>query len=216
MTRVVPQKFFARDAISVARDLIGFTLLHRLPDGTEVGGTIAETEAYCGVADRACHAFGYRRTGRTEPMYGPPGTAYVYLIYGVHHCLNLVTLREGNPQAVLVRSLVPSTGLASMAERRQQPALVGSRPNPELTNGPGKLCQALGVDRSFNGVCFARGPLYIGKGPRAGKLRKQTQKSSRVGLGQVGEFALFPWRFSLKEEVLEKLLCQIDVDCTSV
>ncbi len=193
--RALSSQYYGMDAVSLARTLVGARLF-RSCAGELSGGTIVETEAYCGVLDRACHAFGFRRTARTEPMYGPPGTAYVYLIYGLHHCLNVVCLRREEPQAVLIRAIRPERGLERMAIRRGRSALVGGAANPELTNGPGKLCEALAVDRSCNGLKFDRAPLLITEGRRS-SIR--IQASRRVGLGRVGEFAAFPWRFRGEE-----------------
>ncbi len=189
--RVLPRSFYARDALSVAQDLLGHRLLSFCGPGV-TGGTIVETEAYCGILDRGCHAFNYRRTERTGPMYGPPGTAYVYMIYGLHHCLNAVCLREGDPHAVLIRAVLPEVGVALMARRRGRGvATEGSR---QLSDGPGKLCEALGVDRSLNGASLAGGPVIIAGGRRRGRI----DALPRVGLGSVGEFGRVPWRFTLE------------------
>jgi DNA-3-methyladenine glycosylase len=134
--------FFARDTLTVARELLGQRLV-RVLDGRHLSGRIVEVEAYIGEDDQACHA----RPGPTKrnaPMYGPPGHAYVYLIYGMHHCLNIVTEQEGFPAAVLVRALEPLAGIEEMRVRR------GGRPDLPLTSGPARLCQAMGIDRRFN------------------------------------------------------------------
>ncbi len=188
---VLPRGFYHRDAISVARDLLGHGLLSFCGGGV-TGGTIVETEAYCGVLDRASHAFHYRRTERTEPMYGQPGNVYVYRIYGLHDCLNVACLREGEPHAVLIRAVIPEVGDQRMARRRSRGA--ESAPTLSLSDGPGKLCQALGIDRGLNGASFACGPV-IAVGP---KLCGEIRAVPRVGLGNVGEFALMPWRFTLE------------------
>ena len=109
--------FFDRDTVEVARDLLGKILVRRV-DGMTLSGRITETEAYVGRMDKACHAYGYKRTARTETLFAPPGTAYIYLIYGIYHCLNFVTEREGEPSAVLLRGLEPVDGAAEMARRR--------------------------------------------------------------------------------------------------
>lgn len=136
------RKFYDRPTLDVARDLLGKKLVRRL-DGAKLAGMIVETEAYCGGTDSACHA--YRgRTPRNTVMFGPPGHAYVYFTYGMHYLLNLVTEKPGHPCAVLVRAIAPLEGLAEMRARRL-------RPDKDLTNGPAKLCQALAIDKSFNG-----------------------------------------------------------------
>ncbi|HIE38836.1 MAG TPA: DNA-3-methyladenine glycosylase [Anaerolineales bacterium] len=150
------REFFARDTLEVARDLLGRVLV-RLLDGERLSGRIVEVEAYIGEEDLASHA----RVGRTErnaAMYGPPGHAYVYLIYGMYHCLNLVTGPEGFPAAVLVRALEPLEGLERMRDLRSG--------RPQLTNGPGRLCQALAIDRRFDGadLCASAGRLFVEEG----------------------------------------------------
>ena len=136
--------FFARDTLKVARDLLGCTLV-RIIDGHRASGTIVEVEAYIGEDDEASHA-SPGRTTRNAPMYGPPGHAYVYLIYGMHHCFNVVTERDGFPAAVLIRALQPLEGLAELRKRR------GGRPDEQLASGPGRLCEALAIDRVFDGA----------------------------------------------------------------
>jgi DNA-3-methyladenine glycosylase len=136
--------FYARETLTVARELLGQRLV-RLLDGQRIAGRIVEVEAYIGEEDRACHA-APGRTARNAVMYGPAGHAYVYFIYGMHHCLNVVTEREGFPAAVLVRALEPVEGIAVMRAHR------GGREGAELTNGPAKLCYALDIDRALNGV----------------------------------------------------------------
>jgi len=145
----LPAEFFTRATVEVARDLLGSLLRVRGDDGRWTAGRIVETEAYGGEDDPASHA-GRGRTPRSEIMFGAPGVAYVYLIYGVHHCLNIVTGAEGQAGAVLIRALEPFTGLATMAQRRNVAA--ETRLHQNLCNGPGKLCQALGIDLAWNGT----------------------------------------------------------------
>jgi DNA-3-methyladenine glycosylase len=145
MTRL-PRAFYERDAATVARALLGQRVV-RVLDGQRVGGLICETEAYGGADDQASHA--YRRTPRSAIMYGPPGYAYVYFIYGMHFCLNAVTEADGQPGAVLIRAIVPDEGVASMHGRRGH---ISERGDRSLTDGPGKLCQALGITRAQNGI----------------------------------------------------------------
>jgi len=144
---LLDRKFYNRPTLSVARDLLGKKLIRRA-DGIELSGVIIETEAYCGATDSACHAH-RGRTPRNAVMFGPPGHAYVYFTYGLHYLLNLVTEEEGHPCAVLLRALAPLSGIAAMRSRRR-------RPDPELTNGPAKLCQALGIDKALNGRDITR------------------------------------------------------------
>ena len=165
------QNFYNRPTLEVARDLLGKKLVRRM-DGVELSGIIVETEAYCGSGDSACHAH-RGRTERNAVMFGPPGRAYVYFTYGMHYLLNLVTEEEGNPSAVLIRAIKAVSGLEEMEARRK-------RRGKELTNGPAKLCQALGIDKTFNGWDVTRGnqlwvenyqyanPLTISSTPRIG------------------------------------------------
>ena len=152
----VDRNFFARPTLEVAPQLIGMILHVRAAGEPPVAGRIVEVEAYLGRDDPASHAAG-GQTPRAAIMYGPPGLAYVYLIYGVHHCLNFVTEDEGTAGAVLVRALQPVSGREIMAVRR---GLEAERcTDRQLTAGPGKLCQACGIDRSWNGQ-----PLLAGSG----------------------------------------------------
>ena len=154
----LPASFYERETEIVARELLGTVLWCRTPDGV-AAGRIVETEAYLGEHDPACHAAGPGMTERTRPLYGAPGIAYVYFIYGVHWCFNAVTRGHGQPSAVLVRALEPLEGLALMRARR--PA---ARTDRDLTNGPGKLCAALGIGPHHNGIRLQDPPLMITRG----------------------------------------------------
>jgi len=140
---------------------LGQILVSRIR-GREVAGRIVETEAYVGPHDPACHAYGNRRTARTETLYGPPGIAYVYFTYGMHWCLNAVTERVDYPAAVLIRALEPIEGIEAMRRRR------GSVPDRALCAGPARLCQALGISGAQNGRSLQRGELRILPGDGAG------------------------------------------------
>jgi DNA-3-methyladenine glycosylase len=154
----LPATFFDRETEIVSRELLGAVLWCRSPEGV-AAGRIVETEAYLGEHDPACHAAGPGLTERTRPLYGAPGTAYVYFIYGVHWCFNAVTREHGQPSAVLVRALEPLEGMPLMRTRR--PAAKTDR---DLTNGPGKLCAALGIGPQQNGVPLQAPPLMITRG----------------------------------------------------
>ncbi|HUP01362.1 MAG TPA: DNA-3-methyladenine glycosylase [Gemmatimonadota bacterium] len=185
--------FFTRDTLTVARELLGCALVHAGPAG-RVSGRIVEVEAYHGEDDPACHAAA-GRTDRTAPLYGPPGFSYVYLIYGMYHCLNVVTRAEGEPSAVLIRAIEPLEGVAIMRARRLARRTDGrSRiPDHDLANGPGKLCQALGVTLAHNRLDLTRGSrLWI---ERAGNRSMGVVWSPRVGIN-VGSERL--WRCFLE------------------
>jgi DNA-3-methyladenine glycosylase len=179
------RSFYARSALKVARDAIGKLLVHESKRGTLVG-RIVETEAYVGVKDQACHGYGGRRTPRNESMYGPAGHAYVFLIYGLHFHVNLVTSRASDPSAVLLRAVEPVFGESLMQERRKSP-----KQRRLLTNGPGKLCDAFGIDRAYDGVDLCKGSLYLADGPSP----KKVSRCPRVGVDYAGIWATKPYRF---------------------
>ena len=177
--------FFARDALTVAPALLGKTLLHG-----QTGGVIVETEAYVGPDDRACHAYGGKRTKRTEVLFGEAGHAYVYLIYGMYCCLNVVTGLPGEPQCVLIRALRPTLGLEAMALRR------GGKPVKELCRGPGKLCQALEIGRELNMRDMAAGDFVILDGEDIPETR--IERTARIGIDYAGPDRDKLWRFTIK------------------
>ncbi len=184
--------FYTReDTLLIARELLGKRLV--VPaDGVRVSGIIVETEAYMGPLDKAAHSYNHRRTARTEVMYKRGGVAYVYFIYGMYYQFNVVTNREGDPHAILVRAVEPSEGIELMRERR------GARPNRELTSGPGKLCKALAIDRSLNGESLRGERIWI---EDAGVVvpERAISKGPRIGIDYAEEFATKPWRFWIKE-----------------
>jgi DNA-3-methyladenine glycosylase len=176
--------FFVRDTISVARDLLGQRLVRVLNDGQRLAGIIVETEAYIGEDDRACHA-ACGHTERNAIMYGTAGHAYVYFIYGMYHCLNIVSEREGFPAAVLLRALQPVEGLAHIRKNR------AGRADHELASGPGRLCQALTIDLSFYGhdLCTSS-RLFIERGPVPA-----VSVGPRIGIAADEQSRARPWRF---------------------
>ena len=147
---LLPQSFFDRETELVARELLGAVLRCRTPEGV-ASGRVVETEAYLGEDDPACHAVA-GRTQRTHWLFGPPGVAYVYFIYGAHWCVNAVTREEGHGSAVLIRALEPLEGVELMRQRRRPPSGRPLRQDRDLTNGPGKLCAALGITGALDGT----------------------------------------------------------------
>jgi DNA-3-methyladenine glycosylase len=187
MTNLLPRNFYRRPTLTVARELIGARLV-RILDGVKLVGFITETEAYISQKDLACHAKA-GITPRTQVMFGEPGHAYVYFTYGSHWMLNVVTEREGFPAAVLIRAIQPITGVDVMLERR----------SGRDTFGPGKLCQALGITKSENGVDLTKrsGGLWIEQGVKV--PNSLVTKGPRVGLNNTPEPWLSkPWRFLVK------------------
>lgn len=177
----LPPEFYDRETELVARDLLGAVLESVTPYGV-AAGRIVETEGYLGEHDPACHAAA-GRTARTEWLYGPPGVAYVYFIYGVHWCVNAVTRPAGLPSAVLIRAIEPVVGIELMQLRRR-----AARNDRELANGPGKLCEALGVTGEHNGMPLDRPPLII----RAGSpvADDSVLVTPRVGITKAADWPL--------------------------
>jgi len=175
----LPRTFFARPTLTVARDLLGCYLVHETSAG-RLAGRLVEVEAYLGPRDPASHA--YRRTARSEVMWGPPGTAYVYFSYGNHACLNVVTAPEGTAGAVLLRAIEPVEGVDAMAARRgtSVPKLIGG--------GPGRLTEALGVTLAHNRADLVDGRLHLVRGPRPRRI----VATPRIGISAARDVR---WRF---------------------
>lgn len=168
----LPRSFYARPAVEVARALLGKILVHGGASARITSGRIVETEAYLGLADAAAHA-ARGRTPRTEVIFGPPGHAYVYLIYGIHECLNIVAEPEGSPGCVLIRALEPLDGLEQVVN---------------VANGPGKLTRAMGITRRHNGADLTRGPLTVHPPERAEPFHIGV--SPRIGITQNRDWPL--------------------------
>ena len=181
MGRVLPRAFYERETEIVAREMLGTVLECETRDGT-ASGIIVETEAYLGEHDLACHA-AVGRTARTEPLYGPPGTSYVYFIYGMYWCFNAVTRAEGLPSAVLVRGLEPLSGIDLMRKRRSRISK-----EVDLTNGPGKLCTALGIDGSMSAKSLQRKPLVIREGKSVPD--DEVEVTTRIGITRSADWPL--------------------------
>ena len=177
-----------KDVVNVARDLLGKVLCTDL-SGELTAAIIVETEAYEGVTDKASHAFGGRRTKRTEPMFGPGGRAYVYLCYGIHHLFNVVTNTDGTPHAVIIRAGPPLSGLVLMLQRRSK-----SNADKTLLAGPGSLAKALGITTEHTGVSLVDSHIWIeDQGIEVGD--DAVIASPRIGVDYAGDDAQRPYRF---------------------
>jgi len=186
--RSLPASFYRRDTAVVARDLLGCRLTRRFPDGKKRAVVIVETEAYLGVRDRAAHTWNGRRTPRVAPMWGPGGHAYVYFVYGMHFCMNVVTQKEGVPEAVLLRA-----GVSEEWWRARVPSSP-SKQNILLLSGPAKLCAYLQVTTALSGASFSGPELQISRGPRRDF---DVLVGPRVGVDYAGDAAKWPLRFAV-------------------
>lgn len=183
----LPASWYARETETVARDLIGAQLVSTV-DGREIVARIVETEAYIGPHDDASHAAErIGRTVRNEAMFGTPGIAYVYRIYGVHWCLNIVTERTDYPAAVLIRAVEPLSGIVYARARRE--AGQKNLPDTALTSGPGRLAQALGITGQLDAHPLDRPPLYV----RAGERRAAIERGPRIGITRAADWPLRFW-----------------------
>jgi DNA-3-methyladenine glycosylase len=187
----LPREFYTRsNVLAVTRDLLGKLLVVPASDGTRVSGVIVEAEAYRGPLDRASHAYGGRRTRRTETMYQVGGTAYIFFVYGMYNQFNVVTNVEDVPHAILIRALAPVEGIELMRKRRH------GQPDRNLTNGPGKLCVALGIDRSFDRADLLGNKVWIEEGQTLSRSR--IASGPRIGIDYAEEWVHKPWRFWIK------------------
>lgn len=184
--RPLPTTFFDRDTEIVARELLGAVLDHRSPDG-RTAGRIVEVEAYPGPHDPACHS-AVGLTKRNASLHGPPGSAYVYFIYGVHWCVNAVTRERGYGSAVLIRGVAPLIGLDLIRRRR------GAVPDRSLADGPGKLCKAFGIDGSLDGASLQSGALRILSGEPVDP--SLVEVGPRIGISKAKDW---PLRFIVRD-----------------
>lgn len=203
---ILGREFYIGDTVQIAKDLLEKYLV-RIIDGQSLVCRITETEAYVGSIDKACHAYGYHKTARNAPLFGPPGHAYVYLIYGMHYCLNFVTNIEGEPEAVLLRGLEPvyGTSIISMARFGRMPDELTAYQRKNFLNGPGKCCKGLSVDGSLNQADLTGGELFICTSPTDAGLPEVTpphytiHTGKRIGIDYAEEAIDFPWRFWLEK-----------------
>jgi len=189
---ILPESFYSRkDVVKIAQELLGKVLVTEF-NGIHTAGMITETEAYAGTIDKASHAFGNRRTNRTEVMFGHGGVAYVYLCYGIHHLFNVVTNEKGTPHAILVRAVEPLEGVDEMLRRRGKTVL-----QPSLTAGPGAMSMALGIHSSNTGLSLQGPEIFIeDRGIKVSK--KDIVAATRVGVAYAQDDAYLPYRFYMK------------------
>lgn len=184
---ILPPSFYLNeDVVQVAKDLLGKVIITKI-DGITTSGIITETEAYAGITDKASHAFGGRRTNRTEIMYARGGVAYVYLCYGIHHLFNVVTNVQDIPHAVLIRAIEPVKGIDAMLQRRKKTKL-----QPQLTSGPGAMSMALAIQTSHTGLLLSKGIITIHD---EGINVEDIVSTTRIGVDYAKEDALLPYRF---------------------
>ncbi len=188
----LPREFYTRpNVVTVARELLGKLLVVPAQDGTRVSGKIIEVEAYRGPEDRAAHSYGGRRTKRTETMYGIGGTAYVFFVYGMYNQFNVVTNKLDAPHAVLIRAVEPVEGIDLMRKRRP------GRTDRNLTNGPGKLCIAFGIDRRLDAADLLGDSVWLENAERV--PRSKILSGPRVGIDYAEEWIDKPWRFWIRD-----------------
>lgn len=181
--------FYMDSAVSVAKNLLGGYLLKNI-DGKYTGGMIIETEAYMGEEDDAAHSYKLRKTKRNEAMYEEGGTVYVYMIYGMHYCLNVVTNKKNRPEAVLIRAIQPLFGIETMQKNRKTDI-------KNLTNGPAKLCKALNIDLKLNKKSFTSNNFFIAKSRKESYLDIVATK--RINIDYAKQCRDKLWRFIIKD-----------------
>jgi len=190
---VLQHSFYDRSNVTViARELLGKILITSF-DNEITAGRIVETEAYNGAVDRASHAYGNRRTNRTEVMFGKPGTAYVYLCYGIHHLFNVVTNKKEIPHAILIRAVEPTEGISIMQDRTRKKVLDNT-----LTRGPGNVSKALGIFTYHSGLDLVRSDIRIVDDGFQYK-KKEIAVTTRIGVDYAGPDALLPYRFIVRD-----------------
>lgn len=183
----LPLSFYTRtDTVNLARELIGKVLFTSIK-GTVTAGIITETEAYNGASDKACHAYGYKRTQRTETMFAEGGRSYIYLCYGIHHLFNVVTNVENEPHAVLIRGIKPFYGIETMMQRRNT-----TKVDAKFTSGPGTISQALGLTKQLNNISLLENTIWI---EDHGIIPNKIVITPRIGIDYAEEDALLPYRF---------------------
>ncbi len=190
------RKFYSRDTLTVAKELLGKILVHNT-EGHILKGRIVETEAYLGLKDKAAHSYGGKITKRVETMYGKPGIAYVYIIYGIYFCLNIITVKEGVPEGVLLRGIEPVKNIEQMAKYRFNKEIedLTNYQKKNISNGPGKLTMAMNIDKDLNKEDLCKNKLYIEDG---GEESFNIIERKRIGIEYAKEAIDYPYRFYIE------------------
>ena len=205
---ILCRNFYTGNTVDIARSLVDCYLVRRY-EGQLLVCRITETEAYVGAIDKAAHSYGYHKTARNATMFGPPGHAYIYLIYGMHCCLNFVTEPEGEPSAVLLRGLAPVHGLEALCRLRygKAPDELTAYQRKNFLNGPGKLCKGLSLTRAENGLDATWDTLFVcesladlGLPPEPNPIPTDIHVGKRIGIDYAQEAIDFPWRFYVTEQ----------------
>lgn len=190
------REFYSKSSIQLGQELVGKILVHNI-NGQRISGRIVEVEAYMGVEDKAAHSYAGKRTKRTEVMYGIPGILYVFLIYGMYSCVNVVAGELDEPQAVLIRAIEPIEGLDKMSFNRYGRPFeeLSEKERLNISNGPGKLCIAMGIDKASNGIDLCKEDFFI----EADEYNAEIISSKRIGIDYAEEAVDFLWRFYIKD-----------------
>lgn len=193
----IDRDFYNRESTIVAKELLGKYLIHESDEGI-LCGKIVETEAYMGIMDKGAHVYGGKRTPRVEIMYGEPGHSYVYLIYGMYHCFNIISNKKDIPQGVLIRALEPVKGIEIMAQNRYKKEYIklNKKEILNLTSGPGKLCKAFNINKDYNGEDICGNKLYVEEG---NKEKVEIIETTRIGIDYAEEDKYKPWRYYIKD-----------------
>lgn len=194
--KIIQRNFFQSSSLVLSEKLLGKILVHEV-DGIKLSGRIVEVEAYMGIEDKAAHSYGGRRTNRTEVMYGQAGILYVFSIYGLYYCVNIVASDINIPQAVLIRALEPIEGIEEMSKRRFNKKFedLTKKQKQNLTNGPGKLCIAMGINKSDNEKDLCSDNFYL----EDDNYVPSIVTSKRIGIDYAEEAVHYPWRFYIKD-----------------
>lgn len=193
------REFYKKDSLQIGKELLGKYLVHETSQGKMVG-RIVEVEAYIGPNDKGAHSYGGKRTPRNETMYAEGGTAYVYIIYGMYHCMNVVTNEINKPEAILIRAVEPVEGVNIMAQNRfnKDFDLLTKQQKRNLTSGPGKLCIAMEINKNNNGDDLCENKLYLTEGSSE---EFEIVSAKRIGIDYAEEAKDYLWRFYMKDNL---------------